>query len=1114
MGPSILDAVYRATAAAGAGNDSLFIIFSEDLNPGDPPVAADFNFNGGLASGDVGGLSGGSVARVGRNLVVMSNFTTPYANGDSVQVSVSGALTGADGSVQTDVSLIAIRTGPAIYRAEIIPNAYDSRPNGDVLRLYFTHEIASGLSLTDPRQDFVMAEFGTGAANLTAALVGTKAVDITFGNQEGASSASHGKMLAQISKIRLIAGAIAGDFNGSGDGADENSTTAPFHTVDSIVDAAGGTYRGPYLLAAGYNSKATGPFTDDVLTLVFSDDVDPSSVTPADFVLGGATFTQVTSNDGDHIIELRDLSAAPASVSIVAGVITDYQGFVNPTIAASVVASPIIVHTRYQDGGDSDPNTDIVEIYFDTPVIGSFADTTDFDYYGFVSNGLIVTDNTDNDSLIALTGFTVSNNWEPGDRIGLRPGTNMTAGGPPTLPTGNGAVATNVGADATRPIRDFSAPRQLHFVLNQTYFRDAQSIGGADTAYYAFNEVDVDDSAYFLLFTRRNSPVDEIYIQTYLNNARFIANPNPGYQAAGDLNRNLIGTYDISPGLGTYSDGQTIQLGDNVNLGICAVDADGNIALNTTSCLFVGALVAGPVPPPRDHDCVCFAPAPGQLDAKGVAGQTGAAFADGCNPVAGQTTDTDMIHIIGDRNPDEHFIFGDAGSAIGADSIRVYDDAALTVLLGSGPANPVTGTFAVFSIGQPTDDFVWVVAVDVVAGNSTLSSPTPIRNDLPIYDAVYASTFRDPLNSLRRYSPGDTVRVLGAVTDTAGTPDVAYFPPGIHKSDLLAISADFRGFSTRAGSDSVVFISLGANQNDEDNDWIDNGSTRFDNTVIAFNNVKDYPEPYVDENGDGVYNCGETFVDYSAAGYTAKIYDIGDQNLDSSDPEEHGWYYVEYWIDPNDATLVADPDGGDNFATLNDVNIPVRILDNAITSQNALNQLSDDIDATLNDRTLMSFTTDLSLDHLTNTALDSAFVATLDALAPTVSEISYLEKQTSLDEASSYPAGNIITPGDHAYELPSGMATPYINFVDSTLSDDDVIFVAVQIDDSPNSSSEPDAGWKYLSLDPSGDKADVGYPGIRNIDDDYDTTGVFGVNVKTNGLDDDEDGVVDEDGEG
>ncbi|MDZ4804045.1 MAG: hypothetical protein SGI90_04160, partial [Candidatus Eisenbacteria bacterium] len=1123
LGPSIVDAVYRATAPAGAANDSLFIIFSEDVNAGSVQ-AADFNFNGGLAVGDVGGIAGGSIARIGRNLVVMTGFTTAYANGDSVQVAVMDALSGADGSVSSDVSLIQIRTGPAIYRAEITPDVFSSRPNADVLRLYFTHELdAALLATTDPRQDFVMAEFGTGAANLISAIVGGssgKAVDITFQNQEGEGSTSHGKMLAAISKIRVIAGALAGDFAASGDGTNDISTTAPFHTIDVTTSTAGSTtYRGPYLLAAGYNDKNTAGLNDDILTMVFSDDVDPASVQVGDFGFSWVITSPVLgSNDGDHILTLSDFTGLVGAVVTgtvtVTGSITDFQGNVNPAgNSLAVFASPVIVLARFQDGGDSDPATDIIEIFFDTPMIGMFADVTDFDFYGFDPTGLIVTDNIDNDSLLTITGFTVANNWEPGDRIGLDTATNLTAGAPPTLPSGNGDLATYTGAGATYPIRDYSAPRQLHFVLNQTYFRDAQSISGADTAYYAFNEVDVDDSAYFLLFTRKNVPVDRIYIETHLNNAAFIANPNPGYQVAADLNKIVIGTYDISPGVAFYSDGQLIALGDNVNLGICAVDADGNIALNTTSCLFSGALVAGPVPAPRDHDCVCFVMAPGQINPAGAQGGPIGAFTDGCVPVPGQTTDTDMIHIIGNRNPEEHFIFGDAGSAIGADSIRVYDDAALTVLLGSGPANPVTGVFNVFSIGQPTDDFVWIVAVDVVAGNSTLSSPTAIRNDLMDKDAVYASTFRDPLNSLRRYSPGDTVRVLGAATDSADAPDPVFNTSGIHKSDLLALSADFRGFSTRAGSDSVVFISLGANKNDEDNDWIDNGSTRFDNSVIAFNNVKDYPEPYVDENGDGIYNCGETFVDYTGTGYTTKIYDIGDGNLDANDPQEHGWYYVEYWIDPNDATLVADPDGGDNFATLDDVNIPIRILDNAILNQASLDLLSSELPGQAN-RATMSFTTDLSLDHLTNTAADSVFTATLDALAPTVSEISYLEKQNSLTEASSYPAGNIITPGDNVYELPSGMATPYINFVDSTLSDDDVIFVAVQIDDSPNSSSEPDAGWKYLSFDPVGDKADVGFPGIRNIDDDYDTTGLFVANVKTNGIDDDEDGVVDEDGEG
>jgi hypothetical protein len=1123
LGPSIIDATYRATGPAGAGNDSLFVIFSEDVTPGSVAIA-DFNFNGGLAFGDVGGLAGGSIVRVDRNLVVLSGFTTPItaANADSVQLSARGVVTGTDGSISSDVSLLPIRTGPAIWRAEIDYSTISNRPNTDALRLYFTHElVAASLNLANPRVDFDMPEFGTGTTNLTAAIVGgtnNKVLDITFGNQEAASVASHGKMLANISRIRILPGQVTGDFTigGAGlDNADELNTGSIFHLVDEALDD-GTAIMGPYMVAAGYNDKATVGLADDVLTVVFSDDIDPSTVLVGDFLFPvGGVSPVLGSNDGDHILTFTDFTGAGGPVVgtpvVVIGPISDFQGNPNPAgDVRTITPSPIIVSARYQDAGDSDPATDILEIFFDSPMIGSFADTTDFNYYGFVSNGLIVTDNTDNDSLLVLTGFTAGNNWEYGDRIGLRTGTNLTAGGPAALPSGNGLTvnAVNTGADATFLVRDYSQPRQLHFALNLPYFRDGQGVGPADTAYYAFDERDVDDAAYFILFTRRNTAVNEIYIETHLNNGRFIANPYVGSTAPADLNRIIIGTYDITPGVGTYSDGQIIQLGDNVNFGICAVDADGNIALNTTSCLFVGALVAGPVPAPRDHDCVCFEPAPGQLDPQGF-GVNNYPF---CNPVPGTTTDTDMIHIVGNRNPEEHFIFGDVGSAIGADSVRVYDDPGLTVLLGQGPANPITGQFSIFSIGQPTGDYVYVVSVDFVGGTSTLSLPTPIRNDLLNYDVLYASTFRDPINSLERYSPGDTVRILGAAVDTAGDQEGLVFrPAGAFKSDLLALSADFRGFSTRAGSDSVVFISLGANRNDEDNDWIDVGPVRFDNTVISGNNVKDYPEPYVDENGNGVYDCGETFVDYTGAGYTTNIWDDGDANLDSGDDQEHGWYYVEYWIDPNDATLVADPDGGDNFATLEDVNIPIRILDNGILNQASLDLLSSELPGQAN-RVTMSFQTDLSLDHLTNTAADSVFTATLDALAPTVSEISYLAKMTSLTQGSIYPAGNVITPGDNVYELPSGLATPYVNFVDSTVSDDDVIFVATQIDTTAN--TQDNNGWRYLSFDPPGDRAQAGFPGIRNIDDDYDTTGYFGVNVKTNGIDDDEDGEIDEDGEG
>lgn len=1136
MGPSIIDAVYRATTAAGAGNDSLFIIFSEDLDE-TTVAAADFNFNGGLAYGDVGGIAGGSIARLGRNLVVMSGFTTAFAAGDSVQLATMNAVTGLDGSDSKDVSLVAIRTGPAIYRAEVRWGApgsgdtdiFSNRPRADTLRVYFTHEIVSTtLATANPRTDFEMDEFGTGTANLTSALRTTapfanKVVDIIFGNQEAASAPSHGKIIQLVSKLRVRTGALAGNF--AGDTALQDANTAsPYHTVDEAYSTSWGRHIGPYIVALGYNDKGTGTRADDVLTVVLSRDIEPASVQLSDFGFtpGTAAGTSMVlgHNDGDHILTLTDFTGATTStigaVMDWNGPITDFQGNSNTDVDAdTVLASPIIVQARYQDAGDSDPTTDILEVFFDEPVIGSFADTTDFSYYGFVSNGLIVTDNTDNDSLIAFTGFTAGNQWRPGNRISMRAGSDLEA---LSSPRGNGrafneADAWNeVGPYCTHIVRDYSAPRQLHFALNYNYFRHTASV--PDTAFLAYDERDVDDSGYFILFTRKDFPVSMTYVQTYFNNGVYMANPNPGSLPPGDggplNNRNLITTYDITPGAGTYSDGQVIEPGttpEMLHAGILAVDSDGNLALTTTSYLFSGSLPPGELEPPRDHDCVMDIDTQNYLIYPGV------------------TTDTDMIHVTGGRNPHEHFVFGDAGAAIGADSIRVYDDAGLTVRLGSGPCNSVSGAFPPIAIGEPTGDWIYLISVDVEGGTESISaSYCAIRNDYLLFDKIYAGTFHDPVNLLKRYSPGDTVRIVGAVADTNRDLASVVNASLARKSDLMVLAADFRGFNTGAGMDSVVFISLGANKNDEDNDWVDNGPPNLYGTARAGNNNRDYPEPYVDENGNGQYDCGETFVDYidgigsgSVGGdtlYVNKIYDYGDSNLDSNDPQEHGWYYVQHYINPS--TMTASPGGSPNFATLEDVNIPIRITDNGITGQGALDQLSSELPGQAN-RAPMTYLTStgddvhgLSLAHLTTPPLDT-YQATLDAQSPMVSEIPYLARQMSLGQVSQYPNNNLITPGDNVYGLPSGLTTGFINFVDSTLSDDDVQFIATQFDTTANTSDN--LGWRYMSLDPGGDRGVIahndGLPGIPLLDDDYDSTA-----CKVNVVDDDEDGNVDEDGEG
>lgn len=1122
-GPSIVDATYRQITGGSpaAANDSLWVIFSEPINFA-TFATSDLRFRNGAAPA----LTYTVAVPSGPNMVALTGFNRTIAAGDSIYLAGAGVLAGTDGSTNLDVSHINIRTGPAIFWVEFRPGGaltFDMRPNTDTLRVYLTHNYLSGINTANPRDDFDMPEFGEAAVPLAAnAVVGRRFVDILFGTGASADDRSvnaHGKVLALVSKIKIRTTAgISGNHPADTAGDITSATFHPWHIVDALrTTGTGTTNLGPTLIAAGYNTRAAGA-ADDVLTLVFDRDLDPSTVDAADFAFAGAV---LGSDDGDNIVTMTDFTTGGAltpgvsTVALGAGVVSDYSGRANPAQpAVPIDASPIIIVARYNDGGDADPVNDILDIFFDTPVIGSNADTTDFDYYGFTSNSLIVTETADNDSLITMTGFSAGNTWEQGDRIGLRTGGNMRSA--PGVNGGNDAFASDTGLDASRFVRDFSQPRLIHFAQNLTYSRDTQGpiSATADTAFVAVDERDVDDAAYFAMWVRKNSAVNLSYIQSTFNNATYITDPNPGTPG---LDRNLIMTHDITPLVGQASDGQFINTGDVVNFAIYAVDRDGNVALNTTSNILVGSFIAGPIPAPRDHDCVA-----------GVA----------VNPT---TTDTDMIHVIGTRTantlvttfPVQYAMFGDAGSAIGADSIHVYEDAGLTSLVGAGAANKATGSWATLLLNfsaPPTTNLLYVTAVQVVGGTSSESSPTPILFDRLLFDNIYAGSVRDPLNGLRRYTPGDTVHILAFASDTTGGGAPApgsLNPKGANgvvsgfRSDLMALSANFTGFSTRAGSDSVVFISLGANKNDEDNDWVDNGATAYNNTVLAGNNAKDYPEPYVDENGNGIYDCGETFADYTGGAYTAKIHDEGDSNLDSNDDNEHSWYYLEYWIDPNTATLVADPNGGDNFATLEDVNIPLELSDNAILSQAALDELSDELAGQAN-RSTMSFETNLNLAHNTGQANltpsgDPLFEATLDALAPTVSEISYLAKSnvaSVFDAPPVYPAGNIITPGNNVYELPSGVATPYINFVDSTLSDDDVMFTAVQFDTTANTStSQTEGGWRYLSFDPPGDRGtsshNDGLPGIALLDDDYDSTA-----AKANGLDDDEDGDVDEDGEG
>jgi hypothetical protein len=172
---------------------------------------------------------------------------------------------------------------------------------------------------------------------------------------------------------------------------------------------------------------------------------------------------------------------------------------------------------------------------------------------------------------------------------------------------------------------------------------------------------------------------------------------------------------------------------------------------------------------------------------------------------------------------------------------------------------------------------------------------TIIRNDLSIYDSL-VGTFGDPINSLRRYSPGDTVRILGRAQDDASELDPIVVPAMSLRSDLLALSADFRP-RRRAGSDSVS--SSARRQQERRGQRLAVGAgTTFNNTPLG-NGSKDC-RPCVDENGNGQYDCGGHSPIHQYRVHL-KIRDIGDFTW-TRKIRRSGWYYVEYWIDFNDAT--------------------------------------------------------------------------------------------------------------------------------------------------------------------------------------------------------------------
>jgi hypothetical protein len=1045
-GPALVDAVYWP--GTGPSNAVLWLVFDKDVpNPGDFQSDDLVFYRSGVADTLFSGLAfayhqaNGVAPTTGKymNVLAVTGFpATGFAAlnpaTDEVALRNPRRIPPAGANDYKDATPIPVKTGPAVTRVEVEAGgaaAGLADNTGDVLRVYFTHMITSGTVATggNARNAFTFPELGIAGANPTITWAANdRFVDINF-----TDNLSQLKIRSAITKVRVYGNAV---FTGIRDTAAGQDTPAQpnMNPRWAFTDNLG-----PHLLRAGYSSNL------DRLTLVFDDDIQAGILDPLDTgaftISGGVTYGAISSDDGDNVLVLSGLSASPVDSTVTIAdptKVLDYQNNQGvPGSGVTVAASPIIVLANYHDGGAT-LGLDFITLWFDVPLTAA-PDSTNFASYGFdVSNQHVSWSPTS--PATANIGNTNAPHWtwSQGVRLYLT-----------ETPLSTGDGVNNSPSPSYAWVRDATGPDAANIVGDMSEV-------ASDTLFQHLHTTNQEDRAYALLFTRRNLDIQDSYVQNNLINGRYtpLALPNPG-----EPNADLVGVFPVGPG-DTDTQGDTLAIGNSLYVAAITIDAEGNVS----GVQSVGQIIVG-LAAPRDT-------------------------------LAG--IDDDMIHIFGldhpEGDPGIHFACGDSGSAPpNADSVRVYADAGRTILLGSGLVDhsslDVEGSFGPIELDPSNTSYDLLYFVSVQLNGTVVqesAQQTPILND-NLKPTFLGAT--DPLNAQMIYSGGDTLRVLAQLADPTAATALPSLSNANAINNLLYTYADLSEYVTTAGGDSVLVTSLGANQVDDDHDWVDvaqAGAGSF--ASFTANGVMDFPEPYVDENGDGVYTPGETFVDLDLPGYHLHLYDAGDQNLDANDPDEAGWYYFQYQLQTAD--LVADPHGLTNFAVLNDVPAILHIEDNAVRSNATDN-------STFGDNTTFtaymdaisggnggSFLSPLgdhcpsySLEHLV--VNDDGFLGTEDSQAPTVSEISFLERATDWTSGNS---GNIIEAGDHVYKLAAGDVGSFFNLADSTLSDDDVIFVGLQIAADTNDLDT----YQWLTLDPPGDANGDGMPGIAEYDDDND----------------------------
>lgn len=1046
----------------GAGSaDSLIVVFSEPIDDTELAIE-DFVFHGFEAS-TLERVDGATA-----KYAVLSGFTgTVSASVDSIGL-VWGSVVGLDASLSKDIGMVPVMTGPAIvdvifeqhFNSEEVQDPYAD--DSMYVEVIFDHDV----TLTAPTGNVFRI-----TPELAPILLANTVSDnvVTIRKYTGGSNPDSMRWLHPgIAKLWLE----ASDVYWTDLGSSALNSKAQKVVVQNF---------GPALMAAYYNDQNTGTIDDDQVWLVYDQPLPEESLgSPSGQYYPGwdTTGFDAAAEQGRHpsgafysnvvVITNPVTNDGPAipgegtewivEDSGIGDVQFDYQEVDGTRRMVRCQVGVGITRAAYFDRGTDNPADDQLHIWFSEMIETADVTAEDFVLVPYIpswqSQVIITRENINGVGHVVIAGWN-----------------NVTALAGARLPNGNfirlaaddafDGLSTQEGCDGVSmiPIFDDSEPARvsLEEVAHLTYKR-YNEVTEADTVFLAWRETGtVDDSdQYFLFFTNQEpaaTPLDDIFIQNYRHNAKALGNLTP-ITVDNQVQRIALDITRFGLSGATTTDGFPIEHGDQLRFMLVPATYWGVMADADVAALhFETTIIAGPVCPPQDWD----------------------------------ENDDDIIHVeatyapVGDPLEDSwtRVIYGDANAAPCGSWVYIFDrcwegEPGDAVELGRGLINPNKSfneiTLDDSVVDPDTLNVLYVYAWDDGAWSTCL----PILNDIVAPDFLLvdgAIQHADRFNPPQIYKAEDYVNILLKAVDHYAEEDTAL-------SDLLAITADFTNLDDRdalpAGLGGhpllgVPLVSLGYDELDNDGDWVANDPT----IDLDDDGVMDFPEPFVDENGNGVFDLGETFVDLDGDDQCDCIGGSGDDfdlNLDSADPDEHGFYEIrllatgdaDRWndvikgfrvLDP-----VTDPEGQTNFGEILDIPVPFSVTDTYL---------------------------DTEFEYQEE---DAPFLCEMDEVPPTVSKVTELYQRDGFTGAAG--SDNLIIPTDPVYNLGR-----YFDFLSETPSDEDVLFSVVEVQESGS------RAWMQLTLDPAGWNVDPGIPGVAEFDDDRDWTAA---------TDADEDGDVDE----